>query len=250
MGFFENLGTVFDSFINPEEYKDIGTSGERFTYRKLIDLYPKRQIFRNLYIRKANGAYTEIDLLSVGLTCVISYESKNYSGWIFGKDTDKEWVQSLPNGSKKRFHNPIWQNKTHIEALKEYLKDYPILEYHSIIVFSERCTLKKIECNTPNTHVIKRDNLERTVNGIRKNVKPKLSDAELNEILSLLQKAQRPAEEIRKQHLEDLQDMFSKCPKCGSELVERTAKSTGEKFYGCKAFPKCKYTTKEIKQVQ
>jgi restriction system protein len=36
-----------------------------------------------------------------------------------------------------------------------------------------------------------------------------------------------------------------KCPKCGSSLVLRTAKkgpSSGSKFWGCSAFPKCKYT--------
>ena len=35
------------------------------------------------------------------------------------------------------------------------------------------------------------------------------------------------------------------CPKCGSELVFRTAKkgaNAGNQFYGCSAFPKCRYT--------
>ena len=35
------------------------------------------------------------------------------------------------------------------------------------------------------------------------------------------------------------------CPRCGSELVLRTARSgahAGEQFYGCSAFPKCRYT--------
>lgn len=35
------------------------------------------------------------------------------------------------------------------------------------------------------------------------------------------------------------------CPKCGSELVLRTAnkgKNAGKCFWGCSGFPKCKYT--------
>lgn len=35
------------------------------------------------------------------------------------------------------------------------------------------------------------------------------------------------------------------CPKCGSPLVLRTAKkgnNVGKQFYGCSAFPKCRYT--------
>ena len=34
------------------------------------------------------------------------------------------------------------------------------------------------------------------------------------------------------------------CPRCGSELVLRTAKRgahAGEQFYGCSSFPKCRY---------
>ncbi|MBR3447258.1 MAG: topoisomerase DNA-binding C4 zinc finger domain-containing protein [Oscillospiraceae bacterium] len=36
-----------------------------------------------------------------------------------------------------------------------------------------------------------------------------------------------------------------KCPRCGAELVLRTAKkgnNAGKQFYGCSAFPKCRYT--------
>ncbi|MBD5506658.1 MAG: hypothetical protein HDR05_00980 [Lachnospiraceae bacterium] len=36
------------------------------------------------------------------------------------------------------------------------------------------------------------------------------------------------------------------CPRCGAELVLRTAKKgehAGEQFYGCSRFPKCRYTT-------
>lgn len=36
-----------------------------------------------------------------------------------------------------------------------------------------------------------------------------------------------------------------KCPRCGAELILRTAKkgeNAGKKFYGCSEFPKCRYT--------
>lgn len=37
---------------------------------------------------------------------------------------------------------------------------------------------------------------------------------------------------------------FKKCPVCGAFLVERSGKFS--KFYGCKNYPKCKYTEKII----
>lgn len=39
------------------------------------------------------------------------------------------------------------------------------------------------------------------------------------------------------------------CPRCGADLVLRTAKKgehSGEQFYGCSRFPKCRYTTYNI----
>jgi hypothetical protein len=32
------------------------------------------------------------------------------------------------------------------------------------------------------------------------------------------------------------------CPQCESELVLRQNRDTGEEFWGCKAFPRCRYT--------
>jgi len=240
MGLLKDIGTLFDLVVNPEEYADKGKIGERFAYRELKDEYLKKQIFRNLYIKRADGKYTEIDLATVGRGALIVYESKNYSGWIFGNDSDDNWMQTLSNGKKQKFYSPIRQNSTHIEALREYLAGYP-LEYHSIIVFSERCTLKNVSHSTPNTYVIKRNELVRTVRQIRKKAIQTLSKDQLEEVLSLLSKVQRPDEEVIEQHIEDVKEMLNTCPRCGGELVERTAKATGKQFLGCKSFPKCRY---------
>ncbi len=40
-------------------------------------------------------------------------------------------------------------------------------------------------------------------------------------------------------------DIPNKCPKCGSELKERTGKYG--KFLGCTKFPECRYTVKDIR---
>lgn len=250
MGFFDNVGTIFDFVINPEEYKDLGAGGERRTYRKLTEIYFKSQIFRNVYLKKEDGSYTEIDLVTVGSKGIFVFESKNYSGWIFGNDKQQNWMQTMPNGFKNKFLNPVWQNSGHIKCLKHNLQQYPNIVYRSVIVFSERCELKKIECDTPDTYIIKRDALENTVNKILKNSQKVLSESEVEEIKQFLSKAQRPNSEVRERHLEDIQEGLTKCPKCKSDLVEKKNKETGEAFYGCKAFPKCRYITKNPKQIE
>ena len=35
------------------------------------------------------------------------------------------------------------------------------------------------------------------------------------------------------------------CPLCGSELLVRTAKKTGKKFYGCSAYPQCTFISRD-----
>lgn len=36
---------------------------------------------------------------------------------------------------------------------------------------------------------------------------------------------------------------MEKCPACGAKQVERVNRSTGEYFWGCSKWPKCKKTT-------
>lgn len=54
--------------------------------------------------------------------------------------------------------------------------------------------------------------------------------------------------ETRRQHLDSLKERHeskTRCPKCGSDLVERLVKAgerAGQKFLGCSAFPKCRFT--------
>ncbi len=61
----------------------------------------------------------------------------------------------LPNKQKNQFYNPILQNKTHMKWMGNYVGgDIPLF---SLIVFSERCELKKVTVESPNVKVIKRN---------------------------------------------------------------------------------------------
>ena len=60
--------------------------------------------------------------------------------------------------TKERFYNPIKQNRTHINALSNYLK-IEKNQMKSYIVFSERCELKKVPENTDEYIILKRNNL-------------------------------------------------------------------------------------------
>ena len=78
----------------------------------------------NIYLPNDDGTTTttEIDLIMITTTGVYVFESKNYSGWIFWDENTKFWTQSLKDGEKYRFNNPIWQNKKNISALQKLLR--------------------------------------------------------------------------------------------------------------------------------
>ena len=64
------------------------------------------KILRNIYIPKDDGSTSEIDVLYISRKGIFVFESKNYSGWIFGKESDQYWTVSLPNGQKNILAHP------------------------------------------------------------------------------------------------------------------------------------------------
>lgn len=163
--FIDNLTTYWVSDIKDQTgkgfmdtFSDTGNYGELLCYKALFMTPGKRDFLHNCYVPTAKG-FSEIDLLMIHDTGLYVVESKNYSGWIFGDENQKEWTQCLAGGKKNKFYNPIWQNKGHMEALKAFFSDYDDLPIFSLIVFSERCELKKVTFTAPNTYVINRDQL-------------------------------------------------------------------------------------------
>ncbi|MDD5870266.1 MAG: nuclease-related domain-containing protein [Bacteroidales bacterium] len=113
-----------------------------------------RAIFHDLYIQKANGEYTQIDVAVATKSGLIVFEVKDYSGWIFGNEEQKYWTQILAFGKEKhRFYNPIMQNAGHISALRECLTNNPNIPIFSVIVFFGNCELKKVTVTSDDTYV-------------------------------------------------------------------------------------------------
>ncbi|MGB3924861.1 MAG: nuclease-related domain-containing protein [Caldicoprobacterales bacterium] len=180
---------------------DKGNYGEFLTFTKLEKLSDQNKLLTNLYIPRDDGTTTEVDLVMISPTGIYVFESKNYSGWIFGDEKNKNWTQTLENGQKNRFYNPIWQNKAHINALKAVL-NLNDDAFKSYIIFSERCTLKKINVTSSNVKVIKRDQLIKNVKKDIKDFPEIFTSDEVNKIYSSLQKYTNVDEDIKQAHIE------------------------------------------------
>ena len=146
-----SIGSLFRSLLGIETANDIGRKGENKIARKLAwsNTFGKPGItLNNVYIPRRDGGSSEIDLLYITRKGIIVVESKNYSGFIFGNENNKNWTVTLYAGKdwigrkqieKHQFYNPIWQNRTHINSLRKNLVDE--IPMFSLIVFSDRCEI-------------------------------------------------------------------------------------------------------------
>ena len=188
---------------------DLGKKGEYHIYKRLRKLEDRGCKFLfNVYIPKNEDTTTEIDVLLLSPKSLFVFESKNYSGWIFGSETQRNWTQTLPQGGrrshKERFYNPIMQNRTHITSLLSLIeKDIPTW---SIIAFSERCTLKDISVQSSNVRVINRYDVGRTISSIcRQTQSDALSESEIEALYHQLYPYSQCSEEVKAQHIANIQ---------------------------------------------
>lgn len=73
---------------------------------------------------------------------VFVVETKNWGGWIYGKDEDQYWTQTIGINriQKHQHYNPVKQNHVHIKAVKVHTKEYDKGKFYNIIVFSKNNT--------------------------------------------------------------------------------------------------------------
>lgn len=187
---------------------DKGRLGEYRTYMNLRKYEQEGAKFLfNVYIPKEDGQTTEIDVLMITAKGIFVFESKNYSGWIFGSENQKNWYQTLPVGKgrkslKENFLNPIMQNRLHIKSLKSFLdKDIPM---HSVVVFSDRCTFKGVDIRS-NEKVIHREDVFTTVTSIGKKMETVcLTEMEIKEIYEKLYPCSQVDASVKEKHIENI----------------------------------------------
>lgn len=270
----EMLIEIILKLIFDEEWK--GKRGEKLTERELkkVQFFGRKgKVLRNVYIPKDNGETSEIDLLFITQKGIFVFESKNYSGWIFGNEKSKMWMAMLPNGEKNQFYNPIMQNRTHIKWIKNYLEDN--IPLFSIIVFSERCEIQELTMYSEDIKVINRDETPAAVKYFWEKNTDVLSEEKIEELYQNLKKLTNVDASVKAAHIDNIEKKYKNnigyeannsstsdikkskehdnkitekgimiCPQCGKTLVLRTAKkgaNIGKQFYGCSGFPNCRY---------
>ena len=200
----ELLGTVTQS--------DRGTNSERNLVLRLLRYgIPAQTIFHDLYVKKRNGGFSQIDLAVATTAGIIVFEVKDYSGWIYGTGYKPQWTQVLAYGQQKyRFYNPIIQNNKHIEDLRKQRKQFENIPFYSIIVFYGDCELRDISFVPDGTFVVREERVLEVLRIIQAKEPAPYTDK--HEVLRVLREAVENGanREIENKHIEKVTDMLGK----------------------------------------
>ena len=187
---------------------------------------------------------TQIDHVIVSVYGIFVIETKNYKGWIFADAKSPKWTQ-VNFKQKHRFQNPLRQNYGHICALADLLeisKD----KIHGVVCFMGDAKFK--------TEVPKGVFLEgRYVNYIKSFRTELFSKKEVDALVCRIETNRlKRGFKTNRNHVRHVKAVIKPsapkektCPRCGSEMVIRTAKKgvhAGNKFWGCSRYPACRST--------
>jgi len=190
---------------------DRGTASERdLTLALLKSGISHQAIFHDLYVKKTNGHFSQIDLVVATKVGIIVFEVKDYSGWIFGNGNHSQWTQVLAYGKQKyRFYNPIKQNNRHIMELRKQLRQFEKIPFYSVIVFDGDCELRDISFVPDGTFITKSYRVLDVVDNILNGNKP-ANYTDKQEIVRTLRKAVENGDnaETRILHAENVRDML------------------------------------------
>ncbi|PHR85677.1 MAG: nuclease [Colwellia sp.] len=202
-------------------------------------------LIKNVTLPTDDGT-TQIDHIIVSKYGIFVVETKNMKGWIFGSANQKQWTQQIFK-HKSKFQNPLHQNYKHVKTLEALLPIESNTKSNcvfSVIIFIGDSTFKT---KMP-------ENVTFACGGIEY-IKSK-TDLVFNikEVISIIEQIESGRLErsfkTNRQHVKHVKEIVKEksktkaCSKCGAGMVLRKAskgKNAGNEFWGCSAFPKCKF---------
>ena len=187
---------------------------------------------------------TQIDHIIVSKYGVFVVETKNMKGWIFGSENQKQWTQQIFK-HKSKFQNPLHQNYKHVKTLEACLnvKNDSIF---SVIIFIGDSTFKT---RMPENVRFARGGIE----FIKSKTDIVFNRQEIAGVIEQIESGRlERGFKTNRQHVEHVREIIEEksdtksCSKCGAEMVLRKAtkgKNSGNEFWGCSDFPKCRNIT-------
>ncbi|TMO81727.1 nuclease-related domain-containing protein [Pseudoalteromonas spongiae] len=200
-------------------------------------------LIKNVTLLTEDGT-TQIDHIIVSKFGIFVVETKNMKGWIFGSENQKQWTQQIFK-HKSKFQNPLHQNYKHVKTLEDCLSANEDTIF-SVIIFIGDCSFKT---KKPENVKFARGGIEY----IKSKTDIVFNGQEVADVIEQIESGRlERSYRTNRQHVKHVRDIVKNksetktCVKCGSEMVLRKAtkgKNEGSDFWGCSAFPKCRYVT-------
>lgn len=220
-----------------------GKIGENSVALTLSILQKDKYTTFNDIIIKNGDTTSQIDHIVVSPYGIFVIETKNYKGWIYGNTNSDYWTQNIW-GNKYKLYNPIFQNNTHIKALKNALNKFGELKFIPAIVF---VNTQNIKLYGNEDYILWRSEL---LSYIKRFYQPIIDDNTRLEIITTIRNLNITDRKERKRHIQNVRNIiidktikqsFGRCPLCGGIIIEKKGKYGI--FKGCKNYPNCNYTT-------
>ncbi len=173
----------YEAHLNDKKVQK-GILAEEKIVKILERIFEKDNIIHDAYFRDEELVTTQVDIIAIDNTGIYVIESKAFSSIIKGKSNEKTWVQLFSGKNYNRFSNPINQNKRHLEAVKNNLKEFALPEncFKSYIVFDNNCKLDVTVDKNCHAKVIQQKDLFYSILAERKNTENVLTDELVNNI--------------------------------------------------------------------
>jgi restriction system protein len=221
----------------------IGAAGERRVNSTLRRKLAEQDyiVLEDLTLPTSNGT-TQVDHIVISRYGIFVIETKNMSGWIFGGETQARWTQVMRR-HKSQFQNPLRQNFLHIKVVQDLLC-IRIDQLENLVAFVGSAEPKT---EMPPNVFWSRGEL---LNHIASKKTVQFTDSEVRDFAQRLRNsALGENKETRRAHVQHVREKAArkktiaiKCARCGSKMIERTNRKSGETFYGCSLYPKCRGT--------
>lgn len=235
----------------PKENELKGSFGEWLAkyYSKIVT---DALVLHDILIDGADGHTSQIDLVMIGEKGIYVIEVKSFNGKVYGDGKKKTWYYYI--GEKKYdIYSPLLQNKKHIQYLKTFLTEFGDIPFFSVVLLiGADFKVNNINANPDSIDTVVCNSLPALTDSIQLLAQDKpitLTETKKQEIFKFIQSNQHIGKDARSAHKQsvqsykaDLEEYRDKkiCPHCKIPLVLRKGKY-GE-FYGCRNYPKCKYT--------
>lgn len=211
--------------------------------------FPGALVLHDVLINGDDGFTSQIDLILIGNKGAYVVEMKMFDDAKIYGDTQKTKWNYYKHGRKYEIYSPLKQNQKHIKYLRDFLKGFGDIPLFSIITMV--CDDFKMSGENGENTIICNSlpAMERAIYKIAEGKPEVLDDIKKQEIFNYIKANQHAGKKARQDHKqrviaykENLEEMERQkiCPYCKTEMVLRQGKN-GE-FYGCKNFPKCRYT--------